>query len=90
MPEDRRLAAIMFTDIVGYTALIGSMQNKAIKVPISFHLLIISLLLLFNCNSQQDKSVKSFDGSTIDYTVAGSGEPTLVFIQGGLGCNKHV
>jgi len=24
MPEDRRLAAIMFTDIVGYTALMGS------------------------------------------------------------------
>jgi len=24
MPEDRRLSAIMFTDIVGYTALMGS------------------------------------------------------------------
>ena len=24
MPEDRRLAAIMFTDIVGYTVLMGS------------------------------------------------------------------
>jgi TolB-like protein/Tfp pilus assembly protein PilF len=29
MPEDRRLAAIMFTDIVGYTALMGSDEDKA-------------------------------------------------------------
>ena len=70
--------------------LFRSKQDKTNRVRSQFHLLIISLLLLFNCNSQQDKSVKSFDGSTIDYTVAGSGEPTLVFIQGGLGCNKHV
>ena len=32
MPEDRRLAAIMFTDIVGYTAMMGSDENKAFKV----------------------------------------------------------
>ena len=31
MPEDRRLAAIMFTDIVGYTALMGSDEDKAFK-----------------------------------------------------------
>ena len=29
MPEDRRLAAIMFTDIVGYTALMGRDERKA-------------------------------------------------------------
>ena len=29
MPEDRRLAAIMFTDIVGYTALMGRDEDKA-------------------------------------------------------------
>ena len=32
MPEDRRLAAIMFTDIVGYTALMGSDEDKAFKL----------------------------------------------------------
>ena len=30
--EDRRLAAIMFTDIVGYTALMGSNEDKAFRL----------------------------------------------------------
>ncbi len=32
MSEDRRLAAIMFTDIVGYTALMGSDEDKAFNM----------------------------------------------------------
>jgi class 3 adenylate cyclase/TolB-like protein/tetratricopeptide (TPR) repeat protein len=32
MAEDRRLAAIMFTDIVGYTALMGKDENEAFKL----------------------------------------------------------
>ncbi|MFC2124727.1 adenylate/guanylate cyclase domain-containing protein [Bacteroidota bacterium] len=32
MPEDRRLAAIMFTDIVGYTALMGKDEDQAFKL----------------------------------------------------------
>jgi len=32
MPEDRRLAAIMFTDIVGYTALMGRDEDKAFQI----------------------------------------------------------
>ncbi|MFC2126148.1 tetratricopeptide repeat protein [Bacteroidota bacterium] len=32
MPEDRRLAAIMFTDIVGYTALMGSDEERAYQL----------------------------------------------------------
>jgi len=32
MPEDRRLAAIMFTDIVGYTALMGRDEKKAFQM----------------------------------------------------------
>jgi len=32
MPEDRRLAAIMFTDIVGYTRLMGTDEEKAVDM----------------------------------------------------------
>jgi len=32
MPEDRRLAAIIFTDIVGYSALMGSDEDKAFQM----------------------------------------------------------
>ena len=32
MPEKRQLAAIMFTDIVGYTALMGKDQNAAYQL----------------------------------------------------------
>jgi class 3 adenylate cyclase len=32
MPEDQRLAAIMFTDIVGYTALMGRDKDKAFQL----------------------------------------------------------
>ena len=32
MSENRRLAAIMFTDIVGYPALMGSDEDQAFKV----------------------------------------------------------
>ena len=32
MPEERRLAAIMFTDIVGYTALMGKDEDRAFEI----------------------------------------------------------
>ena len=32
MPQTRRLAAIMFTDIVGYTALMGNDEQKAFQL----------------------------------------------------------
>ena len=33
MPQSRQLAAIMFTDIVGYTALMGNDEQKAFSIP---------------------------------------------------------
>jgi class 3 adenylate cyclase len=32
MPQSSQLAAIMFTDIVGYTALMGDDEDKAFKL----------------------------------------------------------
>ncbi len=32
MPQTRQLAAIMFTDIVGYTALMGEDEQKAFQI----------------------------------------------------------
>lgn len=32
MPQSRQLAAIMFTDIVGYTALMGNNEQKAFDI----------------------------------------------------------
>jgi hypothetical protein len=32
MPQSRQLAAIMFTDIVGYTALMGDDEQKAFSI----------------------------------------------------------
>jgi class 3 adenylate cyclase len=32
MSEDRRLAAIVFTDIVGYTALMGKDEDRAFQI----------------------------------------------------------
>jgi class 3 adenylate cyclase len=32
MPEKRQLAAIMFTDIVGYTKMMGEDENAALSV----------------------------------------------------------
>ncbi len=32
MPQSRQLAAIMFTDIVGYTALMGDDEDKAFEL----------------------------------------------------------
>src|SRR5579862_7335528 len=32
MPQDRQLAAIMFTDIVGYTLLMGDDEQKALEI----------------------------------------------------------
>jgi len=48
MPEDRRLAAIMFTDIVGYTALMGSDEDKAFDMLKRNHEIHENLIKQFN------------------------------------------
>jgi len=50
--EDRRLAAIMFTDIVGYTALMGSDEDKAFD-------------MLRRNHAIHEKLIKQFDGTLI-------------------------
>ena len=55
MPPERRLAAIMFTDIVGYTKLIERDETAAVQTR-EKHREIVSALVL------------QFDGEVIDAT----------------------
>jgi pimeloyl-ACP methyl ester carboxylesterase len=59
--------------------------------------LLIGLLIPAGCQSGNNPEtleikgmVKSFDGCEIDYSSYGNGETVLVFVHGGLGCNKNV
>ncbi len=59
MPEDRRLAAIMFTDIVGYTALMQVDEKKALSA-LDHHKKIV------------ERKVSQFNGNTIKFYGDGS------------------
>jgi adenylate cyclase len=48
MPEERRLAAIIFTDIAGYTALMGSNEDRAFAILKKNHEIHESLIKQFN------------------------------------------
>jgi len=48
MLEDRRLAAIMFTDIVGYTKIMGSDEDKAFDMLSRNHTIHESLIIKHN------------------------------------------
>jgi len=48
MLEDRRLATIMFTDIVGYTALMGSDEDKAFEMLKKNHSIHESFIIKYN------------------------------------------
>lgn len=48
MLEDRRLAAIMFTDIVGYTKLMGSDEDKAFDMLARNHTIHETLIKKHN------------------------------------------
>ncbi len=48
MPEDRKLAAIMFTDIAGYTAIMGTDEDKAFEMLKQNHAIHEELITKFN------------------------------------------
>src|SRR4026207_1387065 len=59
MSQPRQLAAIMFTDIVGYTAMMQADEQKAVAV-------------IKHYNSTLDKYVKHFNGEVLNYYGDGS------------------
>ena len=59
MPQSRQLAAIMFTDIVGYTAMMQQNEEKAVAV-------------IKHYNSVLEKWVTNFNGQVLNYYGDGS------------------
>lgn len=59
MTQGRQLAAIMFTDIVGYTAMMQTDEQKAVAV-------------IKHYNATLDKYVKQFNGEVLNYYGDGS------------------
>ena len=72
MPQSRQLAAIMFTDIVGYTALMGNDEQKAFELlkknrelqkPIIVHLVLQSVFLNQLKNVANNKRIDTWKRS---------------------------
>lgn len=59
MPQGRQLAAIMFTDIVGYTAMMQADEQKAVSV-------------IKHYNATLEKLVTQHDGQVLNYYGDGS------------------
>jgi adenylate cyclase len=59
MPQSRQLAAIMFTDIVGYTAMMQQNEQKAVAV-------------IKHYNATLERSVSQFNGRVLNYYGDGS------------------
>jgi len=59
LPQDRQLAAIMFTDIVGYTAMMQADEQKAVAV-------------IKHYNSSLEKLVGQYNGQVLNYYGDGS------------------
>jgi class 3 adenylate cyclase len=77
MPEDRRLAAIMFTDIVGYTTLMGRDEYHALEIlqkTRNIHQLLI--------NKYHNKLIKEIgDGILISFNSSSDAVRCVLEIQ---------
>jgi len=77
--EDRRLAAIMFTDIVGYTALMGSDEDKAFDMLKRNHTIHENLIRQYN-----GKLIKEIgDGTLASFSLASDAVRCAIDIQKG-------
>ena len=77
MPEDRRHAAIMFTDIVGYRALIGSNEDDAFDTLAKNHTHLESLIKKHNSTL-----IKEIGNRTLtSFTLASNAVPWAIDIQ---------
>jgi len=73
MQQKRKLAAIMFTDIVGYTALMQQDEDKAVKIRERHREIFDSCTVKFNGQILQyygDGTLSTFD-SAIDAVLCG-------------------
>ena len=77
MPEDRRLAAIMFTDIVGYTKLMGEDEDKAFDMLKRNH--IIHATLIEKHNGKLIKEVG--DGTLASFSLGSDAVRCAMDIQ---------
>ncbi len=77
MPEDRRLGAVMFTDIVGYTALMGRDEDKAYAMLAEN--LRIHKLLIEKYNGHLIKEIG--DGVLASFTLASDAVRCAMDIQ---------
>jgi serine/threonine-protein kinase len=64
MPQSRQLAAIMFTDIVGYTALMGKDEDKAFNSLLQFKSIAQPLVEKYHGNWHKDLG----DGALISFS----------------------
>jgi len=77
MPEDRRHAAIMFTDIVGYTALMGKDEDRAFDMLKRNHSLHQNLIEKHN-----GKLIKEIgDGTLASFSLASNAVRCAIDIQ---------
>jgi adenylate cyclase len=77
MPEDRRHIAVMFTDIVGYTALMGSDEDKAFDMLKRNHTIHATLIEKYN-----GKLIKEVgDGTLASFPLASDAVRCAMDIQ---------